>query len=186
MRIFYDCEFIEAGPDHPVELVSIGMAADDGREFYAVSSDFDTRKFFASDWLVDNVWPSLPQRQDPPGVRCRCIHGHLDLDHPDVRPRAQIARAVHTFIAATPAPELWAWYGAYGHVVLCQLWGSMNDLPPGVPMWTNDLKQEAQRLGGPRLPDQPAGLHNALADARHNKVRAETLDRLRAELEPAK
>ena len=31
MRIFYDCEFIEAGPDHPVELVSIGMVADDGR-----------------------------------------------------------------------------------------------------------------------------------------------------------
>ncbi|MFI0406615.1 hypothetical protein [Actinomadura sp. 3N508] len=178
MRIYYDCEFIEAGPDHPIELVSIGLVADDGREFYAVSSEFDTRRLLANPWLVANVWPSLPQRQDPPGHRCRCIHGHLDLDHPDVQPRAQIASAVHTFIAATPDPVLCAWYGAYDHVVLCQLWGSMVDLPPGVPMWTYDLRQETERLGNPQLPEQPEGLHNALADARHNKVRAAHLDRL--------
>lgn len=183
MRIHYDTEFVEDGTT--IDLVSIGMVADDGRELYAVSSEFDTRKFFANPWLVDNVWPSLPQRQDPPGLRCRCMYGHLDLDHPDVRSRAQIARAVHAFIAATPDPQLWAWYGAYDHVALCQLWGPMISLPDGVPMWTNDLKQEAQRLGDPRLPDQPTSVHNALADARHNKVRAEHLDRIRTELEPA-
>ncbi|MGI5201669.1 hypothetical protein ACQEU6_08815 [Spirillospora sp. CA-108201] len=184
MRIFYDCEFIEDGTT--IDLVSIGLVADDGREFYAVSSDFDRRKFFANDWLVDNVWPTLPQRPHPPGIRCRCLHEHLDLDHPDVRPRTQIARAVHTFIAATPDPQLWAWYGAYDHVALAQLWGPMISLPPGVPMWTNDLRQEAERLGNPPLPDQPAGVHNALADARHNKVRAEALDQLNAERNPAK
>ena len=52
----------------------------------------------------------------------------------------------------------------------------MVSLPNGVPMWTNDLKQEAQRLGNPQVPQQDHGQHNALADARHNKVIAEFLD----------
>ncbi|MEI5032456.1 hypothetical protein RB201_04450 [Streptomyces sp. S1A(2023)] len=56
----------------------------------------------------------------------------------------------------------------------------MIDLPTGIPMWTNDLRQEAERLGNPQLPEQPSGVHNALADARHNLVRAQFLDRLAA------
>ena len=39
MRYFYDTEFIEDG--ETIELVSFGVVAEDGREFYAVSSDFD-------------------------------------------------------------------------------------------------------------------------------------------------
>ncbi len=46
----------------------------------------------------------------------------------------------------------------------------MIDLPKGVPMWTNDLRQEVHRLGNPELPEQPSGLHNALEDARHLKA----------------
>ena len=59
-----------------------------------------------------------------------------------------VAREVRCFILAAPDPELWAWCGAYDHVALCQLWGRMIDLPKGVPMWTNDLKQEAERAPG--------------------------------------
>nr|WP_234899948.1 3'-5' exoribonuclease [Streptomyces filamentosus] len=73
---------------------------------------------------------------------------------------------------------MWAWYGAYDHVVLAQLFGRMIDLPTGIPMWTNDIQQECQRLGNPQMPEQPAGIHNALADARHNLVRAQFLDTL--------
>ncbi len=38
-RYFYDCEFIEDG--RTIDLVSIGVVAEDGREFYAVSTEFD-------------------------------------------------------------------------------------------------------------------------------------------------
>jgi hypothetical protein len=169
-RIYYDCEFVEDGVT--VDLVSIGMVAEDGRELYAVSSEFNTGNLLRNPWLVENVWQSLPLKQHPPGFKCRCRHGHLDTDHPDVRPRAQIARAVAEFILATPDVELWAWYGAYDHVVLCQLWGAMVDLPKGVPMYTHDLQQECDRLGNPDMPEQTEGLHNALADARHVKVLA--------------
>jgi hypothetical protein len=39
VRFFYDCEFIEDGTT--IDLVSIGVVGEDGREFYAVSTEFD-------------------------------------------------------------------------------------------------------------------------------------------------
>lgn len=168
MIIDYDTEFVEDG--RVIILISIGMVAEDGRELYAVNADVDTHALLANPWLVDNVWPYLPTYRHGAGVRCACGPGHLDKDHPDVRPRTQIRRMVHDFIAATPAPELWAWYSAYDHVAYAQLFGRMVDLPRGFPMHTNDLKQEAHRLGNPPLPTQPHGEHHALADARHLSV----------------
>ena len=41
-RFFYDTEFIEDGTT--IDLVSIGVVDETGREFYAVSSQFDERK----------------------------------------------------------------------------------------------------------------------------------------------
>ncbi len=37
MRYFYDTEFIDDG--RTIELISIGVTAEDGREYYAVSTD---------------------------------------------------------------------------------------------------------------------------------------------------
>ena len=39
MRYFYDTEFIDNG--RIIDLISIGVVAEDGREFYAVSTEFD-------------------------------------------------------------------------------------------------------------------------------------------------
>ncbi|MDX3202109.1 hypothetical protein [Streptomyces scabiei] len=181
MRIFYDTEFIDDG--HTIDLVSIGMVAEDGRELYAVSEAFHVGRLHANPWLVENVWPSLPKKPCPRGHRCLARgKGHLDYDDPDVRTRAQIARLVAEFILATPDPQLWAYYSAYDHVALAQLWGPMSDLPEGIPMQTDDIVTEAKRLGltPGDLPPQPDGLHNALADARHNLVRARFMDAIAA------
>jgi hypothetical protein len=181
-RYFYDTEFIERGPQHPIDLVSIGIVTDTGREFYAVSAEFDQRALLSNPWLVENVWPSLPTTPEKQSRDGLPAHGQLDLTHPDVRSRPQIARAVQSFILGDdldqlPHVELWADYGAYDHVALCQLFGSMIDLPDGMPMFTHDVQQEAARLGyaDKDLPRQKAGLHNALADARHTRVRFEFL-----------
>ena len=86
--------------------------------------------------------------------RCRA-HGDWIFDMPKrwlfdytdacVKPRHVIACEVRDFILSTgpevPHVELWADWGAYDHVALCQLWGRMIDLPEGVPMWTNDLRR---------------------------------------------
>lgn len=167
MRYYYDTEFIDDG--ETVDLVSIGIVAEDGREFYAVSNAFDIRKFCANPWLLENVAPSLPLAKCGPG--CRCMNGfHLDVDHPSLRSRGQIARAVQGFLLVDGHPELWSWYPAYDHVALAQLFGPMADLPKGIPMTTKDIQQEIERLEiDGVLPDPPAGQHNALIDAHYHR-----------------
>jgi hypothetical protein len=181
MKIFYDTEFIDDG--RTIDLISIGMVREDGAELYGVSNEFSVHKLQADPWLVDNVWPSLPTFKHPGIMRCRCGPGPLDPSSPDVRSRAQLANLVAEFILSTPDPQLWAYYSAYDHVALAQLWGPMINLPHGIPMQSDDLVTEAKRLGlrPMDLPEQPDGLHNALADARHNLVRARFLDKIAAQ-----
>lgn len=56
MRYFYDTEFIDNG--RIIDLISIGVVAEDGREFYAVSTEFDPES--AGRWVRHNVLPKLP------------------------------------------------------------------------------------------------------------------------------
>jgi hypothetical protein len=190
-RLFYDCEFIDDG--RTIDLISIGMVSDTGAEYYAVSSEFGFAAFARNQWLVDNVWPSLPRiggdarNHIPtrtllgrPRPQHKLLRDLFDYSAREVKSRTVIAAQVYDFVASFPQPQLWAWYGAYDHVALAQLWGPMVKLPRGVPMFTNDLKQEAVRLGNPDVPKQLAGEHNALADARHNRVVAHFLDDLAA------
>ena len=183
-RIWYDTEFLEDG--RTIELISIGLVREDGAEYYAVSKDAAKRplrrRIRKHEWLMANVVPSLPKWSGDANLYAprRWL---FNYSHPAVKPRHVIAREVRGFILGVPNPSLWAWYGAYDHVVLCQLWGQMIDLPKGVPMWTNDLKQEAERLGNPDLPSLPGVTeHNALSDAREVKFRHELLERLGGEV----
>lgn len=172
MKIFYDFEFVDDGTT--IDPISVGMVAEDGREYYAISNRrFTMNRACSSDWLRENVLPSLP-----------VIVGNWDTwtwdeHHPDyahVKHIDLIAAEVHSFILATPDPQLWAWYGDYDHVAYAHLYGPMSQLPPGLPMFTCDLKQRALELGDPRVPEQETGRHNALADARHNQAISKFLD----------
>jgi hypothetical protein len=173
-RIFYDTEFIEDG--RTIDLISIGMVREDtGAELYAVNFDMPIGKIRKHKWLMENVVPGLPKAYgDARNMMPKSwLFNYAD---PCVKRIPQIADEVLTFILDTTDPQLWGWYSAYDHVALAQLWGAMVDLPEGIPMWTNDLRQESARLGSPDLPVQESGLHNALADARHNMVIAHSLD----------
>lgn len=185
-RVFYDWEFFEDG--RTIKPISIGMVTDDGREYYAVNADAPMDQIRHHEWLMSNVVPHLPltPASQAPLERylSNSVANHrdaynieLDVTRPNVKGPGEIAEDVRDFIrAAGPGVELWAWYGAYDHVALCQLWGPMIDLPKGIPMWTNDLRQERMRLGNPEMPRQAAGEHNALDDARHNLAMARFLD----------
>lgn len=162
MKYFYDTEFLEDG--RTVELISIGIVAEDGREYYAVSSQMPWMKIVQHDWLMKNVVPSLPLNK-------AWTSPLLDRNDPSVKSRLQIRQEITTFfLLGDDPPELWAWYGAYDHLCLAQLYGRMFDMPKFVPMWTNDLRQEVERLDCySELPEQHAGMHNALEDARWNR-----------------
>jgi hypothetical protein len=51
MKYFLDTEFIEQ--PCTIQLISIGLVAEDGREFYAISNEFDVN--LASPWVMENV-----------------------------------------------------------------------------------------------------------------------------------
>ncbi|MBT2266438.1 3'-5' exoribonuclease domain-containing protein [Rhodococcus erythropolis] len=157
MRYFYDCEFHEDG--ETIDLISIGIVAQDGREYYAVATDADWQRIEKNDWLMANVVPQLPDRGSP-----------------EWKPRNQIRDEVSEFLKSPDAnkwsggAELWADFGAYDHVCLAQLFGTMMDLPRHVPMHTNEFQQRIRDRGVRGLPVQESGVHDALADARHLKV----------------
>ncbi len=150
MRYFYDTEFIDDG--RTIELISIGVVAEDGREYYGVSSDFDPGR--AGPWVRTHVLPKLPSPASPrwrPRSRIRADLEEFFGLHPD---------------AGTEPIELWAWVGAYDHVVLCQLWGPMPALPAAMPRFTRELRQLWEDRGRPRLPRRSLDAHDALVDAR--------------------
>ncbi len=87
--------------------------------------------------------------------------------------RKQIRDALLAFVRAGAGRdlkrELWAYYADYDWVVLCQLYGTMMQLPEGFPKFAMDLQQLSMHRGSPPHPVQTAGVHNALADARWNR-----------------
>lgn len=160
MKYFIDTEFIESGPSRPIQLISIGIVAEDGREMYAISSEF--RAGDASDWVRRNVLAQIPESEIRQSV-----------------PLRRIAELVLEFVwpdDAREKPEFWGYYADYDWVVFCQMFGTMMDLPDGFPMYCRDIKQLCDDKGNPKLPEQGSGEHNALVDARWNKVAWEFLN----------
>lgn len=138
MKIWFDTEFIEDGKT--IDLISIGMVREDGKRLYLESTECDKSK--ASPWVVENVFPHLTG---------------------PVAARVEIAETVKRFVGESP--EFWAYYADYDWVVLCQLYGTMMDLPEGWPMYCRDFKQYLDDRGNPRIHKQVEGQHNALSDA---------------------
>lgn len=174
-KFVYDTEFIETGPRSPIGLISIGVVhPESGRTYYAINADMNQTSVKRHKWLKANVWPTLPLTKHRDGAKkCRCMDGHLDLEDPSVKPREIIAAEVAVFVATLGSPkreenELWAYFAAYDHVVLSQLYGTMKELPGCMPMFTRDLKDAAVRAGNPELPAQSSTEHHALADAEWN------------------
>ncbi|UWP87647.1 polyadenylate-specific 3'-exoribonuclease AS [Dactylosporangium fulvum] len=154
-RYFYDCEFIEDG--RLIDLVSIGVVDEHGREYYAVSTEFDESR--AVPWVRRNVLDKLPSPADRAWRSRDRIRGEL-LEFLTEPLRSGEADEL----------ELWAWYAAYDHVALAQLWGPMPTLPREIPRFTKDLRQLWDESGRPPLP-VAEGRHDALVDARHNLAR---------------
>lgn len=153
MRIFLDTEFVDDG--FTIDLISIGLVAEDGGELYMENGECDLSK--ASPWVKENVIPHLTG-----GLRAF--------------PRDRIAEMVRRF--AGKEPEFWAWYGAYDFVTLMQLYGPAIERPGNWPLYYHELKVLSDMLGNPKLPKQGEAEHRAINDARWNKEVFEFLQRM--------
>lgn len=141
MRYFYDTEFVEDG--RTIDLISIAVVADDGREFYAHVDGYDIAKAEAHPFVSQQV---LPHVAEMPRV-----------------PRHEVKRLLSSFFVGQI--DLWGYFSAWDHIALMQLWGDFNAQPSWLPMRTNDICTVAQ-LTGRRIIPQPDGCHDALVDAR--------------------
>jgi hypothetical protein len=187
MRYFIDTEFIEGffqssfstKQRHYIDLISIGIVCEDGREYHAISREYRYKE--ASDWVVKNVITPL---------YIDTVHGdqrnqlsvddfHLQYGKPIPVIREELMqffgcwRDQH-FYRAPDGIEMYGYYADYDWVLFCSLFGKMIDLPKGFPMYCRDLKQMMDERGLTKewkqenCPD-PEGNHNAIVDARWNK-----------------
>ena len=157
MRFWIDTEYDDSG-DRAV-LISLGAVAEDGREFYAVSSEFDPKK--TKPWVQENVLPYLPAKGSSAW-----------------KPLKAIAREFTDFVGEEP-PEFWSLIATYDwYLVTHELLGGIDYLPHNWPFECWDLHEWAWRLGAsevyPQLqPSLQGGApgHEALRDARgHRRI----------------
>lgn len=151
MNYFLDTEFHQDGTY--VELISIGVVAADGREYYAQNSDCPLEK--SNEFVKQYVLPLL--------------------DETSWKPASIIGDELANFILKPDKdyPQIWVYYGNYDWVSVCgTLYGDMTKTPKGFPYTPFDLSQWAHQLGYSKiLVDKPAEhiAHNALVDARWNR-----------------
>lgn len=167
LAYFLDTEFIEDG--ETIDLISIGVVCEDGREFYRCNTK--ARLYRADLWVRENVLPQLPGYADPAWWSVFAEDPRYVTKSGDGRTPAtplSIADELRCFVWEKPKPVFWAYYADYDWVALCRCFGRMLHLPAHFPRYCMDLKQLAVMLGNPTLPAQTSGEHNALADAHWN------------------
>lgn len=177
MRYYIDTEFIET-PGH-IELISIGIVCQDGREYYAVNTEADISK--ASTWVIQNVLEKMPEYSNGYNdLRGYAYGAHQGPNKPQEKKdlamiKEELLQRCGQHNNVPEQCEFWGYYADYDWVVFCWIFGTMMDLPSGFPMYCKDLKQlmdsytgldkEWKRLNCP----DPEGEHNALVDAKWNQ-----------------
>lgn len=121
MKIFFDTEF--TGLHQNTTLISIGLVTENGREFYAEFTDFDTDQI--DDWLRKNVMANLIYRHDQDHAYTDGAHTGRSGD------KAYIAQELVQWLASFGDDEIEMWSDclAYDWVLFCQLWGHAFKIP---------------------------------------------------------
>jgi len=164
MKHFFDCEFIEGFKKplfgkrrHFIDLISIGIIAEDGSTYYAISNEFNAKD--ADDWVYKNVIQNIElewvksysgdgRNKILDRIEGKGKYGAIKIMQNEIgKSTKQIAEEIKYFVLQkdsdldTTKPEFYSYYADYDWVLFCSLFGRMIDLPKGFPMYCNDLKQ---------------------------------------------
>jgi hypothetical protein len=158
VKYWFDTEFNDEVD--PVQLISIGIVAEDGREMYSVLSSDSVYhpKKLCNKFVNDRVMPQLFSSFIP-GVETAPIRTEHEL-------RAMIL----DFLDGDERPEFWGYYADYDWYLFTRLFGTFQTMPKKFPFLCLDLKQYALSLGVSVLPKPLAPEHHALIDARWTKL----------------
>jgi hypothetical protein len=175
MKYYLDTEFIEGsqfksifGFDYKtkptIELISIGIVDEEGKEFYAINKEFNLAEawnrwqYDTTDnglvkvyWIREHVLRSIFNELND---RYEAKEGESfdEFNYDDFRflldtfgsTKNDIAAAVQHFMFNEPV--VYTYYGDYDWVALCWLYGKMIDLPKHFPKYARDLKQSFDEL----------------------------------------
>lgn len=141
MRVFTDTEFTDLYDPEP-ELISIGMVADDNREFYAECTDFDPSR--CSNFVTLEV---LPRLGAPDTTRLN---------------RIALKRAALTWLATIPQPEIAVDYDGDWKLLRALLGSDVPARLTAINVWKDVAAGKIERFF--LLNDVPQ--HHALYDAR--------------------
>ncbi len=169
MKYFLDTEFYEQ--PQSLKLISIGIVAEDGREFYAENFDFAWEEVPRDHWLQENVLPHLSNKITKDFFAPLHIPAYRYKD---------IGAAILKWIGDDEDPEFWGYFADYDWVLFCWLFGTMMDLPKSFPMFCRDIQQRRVEMGVRVLPQLEGNAHNALDDARWTKQVYDYLEDLRS------
>ena len=172
-KFYMDTQFHEYKKDDrdTIELISIGIVDEDGREYYAICNEFNIDAAWDNEWLRDNVLSTLFPQGEKMNPTLEMFkqqiynHGKTKLtiasetqlfcagetivnerksilnEIPDTNYNKEELEISVYNIQTTDEYEFYAYYGDYDWVVFCWLFGRMIDLPKGFPMYCKDLKQ---------------------------------------------
>lgn len=153
MRYFFDLEFIDNGV--VIDPLSIGIVSEDGREYYA--------EFINAQWTAANEWVT------------KHVLPLLGKNPVNEKSDAQIRDDLRSFV--TGDPEFWGYFCAYDFVAICQLFGTLMNLPEHWPKFAMDINQWSVMMANSDLPNVGKDEHHALNDARWIRDAWKVLDR---------
>ncbi len=172
MRYFFDFEFNENVK--PIEIISLGIVADDGREFYAVHRNYASFEEYKNSPAPGDQFPIINSCND--WVKANVLPLLFRPDGPDdftafIGDDNQIRNEMVSFVGLDPVPEFWGYYVTYDWFLLTRMFRSFDNMPSKWPQIAYDLQQYARHMGMHRLlPPKLQPAHNALVDARWTKL----------------
>lgn len=162
-------------PRWSIELISIGLVDNEGKEYYAINKDFKRSR--CNDWVKENVLTKLPERLIIEDNWWDRYHGiepedsEMYTPNPVYKSIAEIKQGIMEFVNPTSGEgtlnnKAWndhlnkykvvatenrpiqfkAYYADYDWILFCTIFGTMDQLPAGFPMYCIDIKQEMDRM----------------------------------------
>lgn len=193
MKYYIDTEFVEGykqpyhrildfripfdKPIPTIDLISIGIVDENGREFYAINADVDVEFAWSNEWVRQNVLLRIWQENFSGDQKNRNDFSIATMKwvfKTEGRTLKELSHDIQLWIINNQPIDFYGYYCDYDWVVFCQIFGSMMQLPKGFPMYCYDLKQMmdtnwlTKDWKRSHCPD-PEGEHNALVDAHWNK-----------------
>lgn len=141
MKIFFDTEF--TGLHKDTTIISIGMIAENGKKFYAESTDYDGKQ--CDDWIQDNVlaYTILQGNEDMAkalgeDTNTTVVIGCID----------SILHELKEWLSQFNEVQFVSDVCHYDFVLLIDLFGTAFDLPENVSASCHDINQDIARHYG--------------------------------------